>query len=122
MSSCKFPKTNRLLSKEDFSYLKSDSKCEKSKGLMAFYKTNKDQSSDSRVGFSVSKKVGNAVKRNLLKRHLRECFRTSEFKSLGKDVLFVVHPKFFNLIQSDDPSKVLEKSMNAIFSRIRVNG
>lgn len=27
------------------------------------------------VGFSVSKKVGNAVTRNLVKRRLRECFR-----------------------------------------------
>ena len=29
----------------------------------------------TQVGFSVSKKVGNAVTRNLVKRRLRECFR-----------------------------------------------
>jgi ribonuclease P protein component len=33
------------------------------------------KSKGMKVGFSVSKKVGNAVTRNLVKRRLRECFR-----------------------------------------------
>ncbi|MDO4482890.1 MAG: ribonuclease P protein component [Clostridia bacterium] len=33
------------------------------------------KSKTMQVGFSVSKKVGNAVTRNLVKRRLRECFR-----------------------------------------------
>ena len=33
------------------------------------------KSKSMKVGFSVSKKVGNAVTRNLVKRRLRECFR-----------------------------------------------
>ncbi len=33
------------------------------------------KSREKQVGFSVSKKLGNAVTRNLVKRRLRECFR-----------------------------------------------
>ena len=62
------------------------------------------------VGFSVSKKVGNAVTRNLVKRRLRECFRPhlgdvknglyvivarpsaaeATFQSLAKDVRYLL--------------------------------
>ncbi len=50
----------------------------------------KSQSNRFRVGFSISKKVGNAVERNRLKRRLRACFQ--EFSPLLQDtsVDFVV--------------------------------
>lgn len=46
----------------------------------------------TRYGFSVTKKVGNAVKRNRLKRLLREIMRQQLLKT-GWDVVFIVRPQ-----------------------------
>lgn len=46
------------------------------KGMMVQARERKDGSSDIRVGFTCSKKVGNSVARNRAKRRLREVART----------------------------------------------
>jgi ribonuclease P protein component len=45
----------------------------------------------SRYGFSVSRKVGNAVVRNTVKRRFREIMRATPLKS-GYDMVFIVRP------------------------------
>ena len=87
-----FPKCNRLLSVEDFSYLRKDSKRIKGRNFIIYYKDSLVGVGLTRIGISVSKKVGNAVFRNTYKRLIREFFRTSEFKNLGLDILIVLYP------------------------------
>ena len=43
----------------------------------------------SRLGTAVSKKFGNAVQRNRVKRQLREIFRTDAIRSSGFDILAI---------------------------------
>jgi len=43
----------------------------------------------SRLGLAVSRKYGNAVQRNRLKRQVRDMFRNSDCESLAVDVLLI---------------------------------
>jgi ribonuclease P protein component len=115
MSSENFPKEVRLLSKADFGFLKSGSTSSKAKWLMAYSKNS--VSKQTRIGISASKKVGCAVKRNTVKRSIREFFRKSDYKELGKDILLVVHPQFFK-DNSVSPALKIDESLNKIFQAI----
>jgi len=58
-------------------------------GLSLFY--TKNGTENFRVGISVSKKLANAVKRNRLRRRLRDCIaRVLKNNALGYDLVFVV--------------------------------
>ena len=58
--------------------------------LYVLYVIRKDSSRPSRVGFSVSKKVGNAVVRNRVKRRMREIVRKQLRRfSKGYDLVFI---------------------------------
>lgn len=68
------PKTFRLKKKYEFNYIYRKGKSSHTKELTLFYSRNKN--SHKKVGFSVSKKYGNAVERNRIKRVLREVLRS----------------------------------------------
>ena len=70
-----FPKSKRLLNKNDFLSLRQGSRFLVSGILLCYFKEN--NSDHSRLGIAVSKKFGNAVLRNTFKRHIREKFRHS---------------------------------------------
>lgn len=74
--------------KSDFDKLFSKGKKAYSRSLTMLY----FPSEDFRIGYSVSKKHGNAVKRNRIKRLLRASAREA-FKDLKKNYRIVIMPK-----------------------------
>lgn len=68
-----FPKIARILKRYEFVEFYSFGKAVHSSGFVLVYKSGK--SGRSRIGITVSRKVGNAVVRNRIKRHIREYYR-----------------------------------------------
>lgn len=55
----------------------------------------KNDLNEKRIGFSISKKVGNAVRRNKVRRLLHEvCRINSNYIEEGWDIVIIVRPKF----------------------------
>jgi ribonuclease P protein component len=67
------PKDNRLRRKQEFAQVFAQAK--KRHGPHLLFLTRENGSGHSRLGLTVSRKVGNAVARNRVKRLLREAFR-----------------------------------------------
>ncbi len=68
----------------------------------------------SRVGISVSKKLGNAVCRNKIKRQLRMMLQSLlDFKEDNYDYIVIVRPNYLNM-SFDDNKKDLEKTIKKV--------
>ncbi|EQC43582.1 ribonuclease P protein component [Bacteriovorax sp. Seq25_V] len=113
-----FEKFHRLLSASDFGHLKKNAKYFNTKWLRVYFKKSKLNSVNSRIGITVTKKVGKAHDRNKCKRLIREFYRCSEYKETGIDYLILVSPRLFK--QSEDPLKDLQSSLEFSFSKIRL--
>ncbi len=88
-----FRKRHRLSKNEDYRAV-FDAKCRKSRGALTVFARPNDLG-HARLGLSVSRKVGSAVRRAYIKRRLREAFRLmSEETRGGYDFVVTVrkHP------------------------------
>jgi ribonuclease P protein component len=88
MKSFSFPKGERLLNRKDFVNLNRSAKRYRTEHFTALYKEN--GLNITRLGITVSKRIGNAVRRNRIKRLIREFFRLNRKSFLkGYDVNFI---------------------------------
>ena len=87
---------NRLKKRKQFNWTFKNGQKYHSKNLILFY--NSHWSNDFKVGFSVTKKVGNAVVRNKVKRRLKEAVLKFENNIASKHTLiFVAKPEIVNV-------------------------
>ncbi len=86
-------------------------------------------SESARLGVTASRKVGNAVVRNRVKRLVREAFRcTRELWSPGLDLIVIVRHQGSNLTLSDvtrewtAAAPKIERRTSEAFARAEMNG
>jgi ribonuclease P protein component len=97
MESPLYPKNERLLNRKDFVNLNRGEKRHLTEHFTVIFKEN--GLGISRLGITVSKKIGKAVKRNRIKRLIREFFRLNKkIFPKGFDVVFIANKGANNLM------------------------
>lgn len=107
----RFPKSHRLSSDRDFQAVFGTRHRRESGPLLVYGRPN--QLEHPRLGLSVSRKVGGAVMRVRIKRHLREAFRTllPQFRS-AFDFTVVVRPH--RVLKSAEYQRHLDTAMRKV--------
>lgn len=112
MADQKFPKTVRILKSDEFALVYQGNEFASDDTLVV--KGISNGKTVTRLGLSVSKKVGNAVVRNRWKRLIREAFRTQKNElPVGLDV--VVRPRK----GADCDAKKIHTSLLSLVKRIQ---
>jgi len=100
MKSFSFPKNERLLNRKDFVNLNRSGKRHRTEHFTVLLKENR--LTITRLGITVSKRIGNAVRRNRIKRLIREFFRLNKGSSQkGCDVVIIANRGAHELFLKD---------------------
>lgn len=84
----------KLHKQSDFNKVLKNGKKITNNFVTIFILKRNDEDTIRRIGLVTSRKVGNATQRNLVKRRLREIFRTNKHKlTPGLDIIFILKPE-----------------------------
>jgi len=105
-----WPRYYRIRKRATFQYIQREGFRKRSTYFLILYL--KGSSSNSRIGITVSKKVGNSVVRNRIKRWLREGLR-KEYSNLKGiwDIVIIAYPRSVKA-----SSKLVQKEIGNAFS------
>jgi ribonuclease P protein component len=110
-----FTKADRILKRHEFIALSKSGRRIQNKHFIAVFEAN--QHGRSRIGITVTKKVGSAVRRNRIKRIVREFFRLNRHKLGGNWDINLIAKR-----QSGEFSVELAyRSLEDIFKRISLD-
>jgi len=107
-----FKKKDKILKRREFLQLKRCGKRIQNRNFIVIYSDGRIK--QNRIGITVSKKLGNAVKRNKIKRLIREYFRNNRDKIAEFMDINVIAKKKAGEISAD----MVFKSLDGIFNRI----
>ena len=112
MNNFNFPKTDRILKRSYFLQLSKNGKRVKNKYFTAVY--SQGLFGTTRLGLTVSKKAGNSVRRNKIKRRIREYFRMNKDSFKKKwDINVIAKPEAGSLT-----SELFIPSLQDVFKKI----
>ena len=106
----RFPKSARLRKRPEFVNLSRTGKKFHSPNFIVISKSN--ERGESRLGITVSSKVGNALVRNRIKRLVREFFRRRRHQWVPGSDMVVIARKGAATLSSALMQKELEKSLH----------
>lgn len=107
-----FKKKDKILKRREFLQLKRCGKRIQDRNFIIIYSDGRSEK--NRIGITVSKKLGNAVKRNKIKRLIRENFRMNRDKIAEFMDINVIAKKKAGEISAD----MVFKSLDGIFNQI----
>ena len=107
-----FTKADRILKRREFIALSKSGRRVQNTEFIAYF--SHEQYNRSRLGVTVTKKVGQAVERNRLKRLVREFFRLNRHCLSGNwDISIIVKRQ-----SAEITSEMVHRSLQDIFDRI----